>query len=107
MARSGVIGAKQKKEKTKNLKDAKTKNSLMHFVFLTTCHQSAIGHKKATRQVFLINSGTCPHDVIYIYYRECGYAHFTGWFFARLLQDVIRTHKWENEWLFITHFSGK
>ena len=52
----------------------------MHFEFLTTFYQSALCHKKATIHIFLILSDISPYDVIYIYYRERGYAHFIGWF---------------------------
>ena len=76
---------------------------------MTTSLQSALCHKKATILVFLIHSNTYPYDVIYIYYRERGYAHFIGWFLLHY-SDIYLEHitgKMAGCWLHILRGSNE
>ena len=86
-----MIGAKQKKEKKKNLEDAKDIptyliwlwnktffNAFSIFKYLSSkCNMLK---KMPSYMIFSSTEDTCPHDIIYIYFQELGYVQFIGWF---------------------------
>ena len=81
-------------------------------MFLTTCHQSVIYHKKATKHTFFSSTQTQVRIMTsFIFYdREHGYTqvrmtsfiftvknmgmHTSLVCFCWVTQDIIRTHKW-------------